>query len=63
MTWLLAVIFKPVAGLILFGLICLPGRLAVQRWFPEGNLKKLLLYEIPGSKPGFDSHGGVKKAG
>lgn len=61
MTWLLALIFKPIAGLILFGLICLPGRIAVQKWFPEGKLKKLLLYEIPGSKPGFDSGRGVEK--
>lgn len=46
MTWLLAVIFRPIAALILFGLICLPARLAVQQWMPEGKLKRLLLRPI-----------------
>jgi hypothetical protein len=46
MTWLLAVIFKPLAALILFGLICLPVRLAVQRWMPEGMFKRLLLKRV-----------------
>ncbi len=46
MTWLLAVVLKPLAALILFGLICLPARLAVQRWVPNGPVKRLLLKEI-----------------
>ena len=46
MTWLLAVVLKPIAALILFGLICLPARLAVQRWMPAGRLKKLLLTDL-----------------
>lgn len=55
MTWLLAVILKPIAGLILFGLVCLPARLAVQKWLPDGKLKRLLLYKIPGSKTGLNA--------
>ena len=45
-TWLLAVVLKPFFALVLFGLICLPARLAVQRWMPEGKLKRLLLREV-----------------
>lgn len=48
MSWLLAVIVKPIAALILFGLICLPARLAVQRMKP-GRLRSLLLYKISDS--------------
>ena len=46
MTWLLAVVLKPFAALVLFGLICLPARLAVQRWMPEGKFKKMLLTDL-----------------
>lgn len=48
MTWLLAVVLKPIAAMILFGLICLPARLAVQRWMPPGRLKTLLLTDLKG---------------
>jgi hypothetical protein len=33
-------------ALVVFGLICLPARLAVQKWLPEGRLKRLLLLRI-----------------
>jgi hypothetical protein len=46
MTWLLAVVFRPLAALVLFGLICLPARMAVQRWMPQGRLKSLLLAQV-----------------
>jgi hypothetical protein len=46
MTWLLAVVFRPLAALVLFGLICLPARMAVQRWMPQGRLKSLLLLRV-----------------
>lgn len=49
MTWLLALVFRPIAALILFGLICLPARMAVQRMKP-GKLRSLLLYEIRRTK-------------
>jgi hypothetical protein len=32
--------------LVLFGLICLPVRLAVQKWLPEGRLKRILLFRV-----------------
>lgn len=51
MEWLLAVVFRPVAALILFGLICLPARIAVQRWLPEGKLKRLLLLKVGSQSP------------
>jgi hypothetical protein len=46
MTWLLAVVLKPVGALVLFGLIALPLRLAFQRWYPEGKVKRFLLREL-----------------
>lgn len=51
MTWILAVIFRPIAALILFGLICLPFRIAVQKWMPNNVLKKFLLTPIGRKKP------------
>jgi hypothetical protein len=44
--WLIGVVLKPFAGLILFGLICLPARLAIQQWMPNGRLKRLLLFRL-----------------
>jgi hypothetical protein len=44
--WMWALLLKPVAALIFLGLICLPVRIAVQRFFPEGKLKRLLLVKI-----------------
>jgi hypothetical protein len=46
MSWLLAIALRPFGALLLFGLICLPARLAVQRWMPEGKVKRLLLSRI-----------------
>lgn len=51
MTWALAVIFRPIAALILFGLICLPFRIAVQKWMPNNGFKRLLLTPIGRKKP------------
>jgi hypothetical protein len=42
--WLLALILKPFIALVVLGLICLPARLAVQRYMPEGKLKRFLLF-------------------
>jgi hypothetical protein len=42
----LAMVLRPIAALVLFGLICLPVRLAAKKWLPEGWLKRLLLTEI-----------------
>ena len=46
MMWLVAVVLRPLIFLIVLGLICLPVRLAVQRWLPEGKLKRLLLVQV-----------------
>lgn len=45
----IALILKPLGALILFGLICLPIRLAVQRWMPECWLKRALLLKVKSS--------------
>jgi hypothetical protein len=41
--WLLSLVLKPFIALLVFGLICLPARLAVHRWMRDGKLKRLLL--------------------
>ena len=46
MSWLLAVVLKPVAALILFGLICLPIKMAVHKILPDGKVKRLLFRKI-----------------
>ena len=46
MTWVLALIFRPIAALILFGLICLPLRILCQKAIPEGRIKRILLTPI-----------------
>lgn len=46
MEWAIAVVLRPFTALILFGLICLPARLAVQKRMKEGRLKRLLLLRI-----------------
>lgn len=46
MEWLIAVVLRPVASLVLFGLIALPVRLAVQKWAPPGRIRSLLLKRV-----------------
>ena len=41
--WLIAVLVKPLALLVLFSCIVLPLKLAFVRWFPEGPAKRFLL--------------------
>jgi hypothetical protein len=41
-----AIVLKPLGALVFFGLVLLPIRLAVQKWMPEGKLKKLLLRRV-----------------
>jgi hypothetical protein len=55
MSWLLAVILRPIAALVLFGLILLPARIAVQKWMPPGKFKRWLLTDLKRSS---GSHGG-----
>ncbi len=46
MSWYLALLLKPFIALVVFGFICLPIRLAVQRWMKDGALKRTLLTRI-----------------
>lgn len=42
----IAMLLKPFVALVILGLICLPARLAVMRWIPEGRLKRILLFHV-----------------
>jgi hypothetical protein len=44
--WVIAVVLRPFAALVLFGLICLPARLAVQKYMRDGAFKRLLLKRV-----------------
>lgn len=46
MSLAIAMFFRPIGALILFGLICLPVRFACRRYFPDGAVKRLLLREL-----------------
>jgi hypothetical protein len=45
MEWLLALVLKPFIALIVFGLICLPARLALMK-MRDSKLKRFLLTPI-----------------
>ena len=47
--WMWAILLKPLAALVLFGLICLPARIVVQRYLPEGWIKRILLIKVSDS--------------
>jgi hypothetical protein len=49
----LSIILRPVAALLVMGLILLPARRAVQR-MPEGRVRRLLLLRISGT---YDTRG------
>lgn len=42
-TFAWAMVAKPFVALFVFGCICLPIKIAVQKWFPEGRVKRALL--------------------
>jgi len=46
MSWSLAIILRPLFLLVVVGLILVPARLAVQRYLPEGRLKRILLFRL-----------------
>jgi hypothetical protein len=46
MEWLYALVLKPFVVLVIFGLVCLPVRLLVQRKMRDGKLKRFLLRPI-----------------
>jgi hypothetical protein len=45
-SFLMALLLRPLVQLLVLGLICLPARLAVQRYMKEGKLKRTLLTRI-----------------
>jgi len=49
-SWALAVVLRPIATLLFLVVFGLPARLAVQRWMPEGRLKRLLLKDLRGKQ-------------
>lgn len=42
----LAMALRPLLLLVVLGCICLPARMAVRRWMPDGKLKRLLLLSV-----------------
>lgn len=48
MSFAIAMFIRPFVYLAVAVLICLPARLAVQRWMPDGKWKRLLLRPIGG---------------
>jgi len=48
--WMLAAVFKPLAALILFGVVGLGIRWTVNRYMPESKFKTMLLKHRGGKK-------------
>jgi hypothetical protein len=48
----LALLIKPFAVLLIFGVVLIPARLAVIKWCPEGRIKRLLLTRVDGHQTG-----------
>lgn len=44
--WEWATLLKPLLALVFLALVCIPVRLAAQRWLPEGRMKRLLLRRL-----------------
>ena len=44
--WLLAILLKPFFMLVLAAAVLYPARKAVERWWPEGRIKRLLLFRV-----------------
>jgi len=45
--FVLALILRPFVLLLISVLLLIPARLAVQRWLPDGRIKRVLLWRIP----------------
>ena len=46
MSVFLANLIKPLVAIVLFAVILIPARLAVQRWMKDSKLKRALLYRL-----------------
>ena len=44
--WLLAVVLKPFVMFVLAVCVLYPARMAVERWWPEGRFKRVLLFRV-----------------
>jgi len=44
--WQIAILIRPFFLLVFFGLVLLPIRLAIQKWMPDGKLKRFFLIKI-----------------
>jgi hypothetical protein len=44
--WEWATLLKPLLAFVVLVAICVPVRMAAQRWLPEGRIKRLLLRRL-----------------
>lgn len=54
----IAIVLRPLLLLIVVGCVLLPARRAVQRYMPEGRLKRVLLFRISSAYDAGDSRHG-----
>src|SRR3569833_1694448 len=45
--FVLAIILRPFVLLLISVLFLIPGRLAVQRWLPDGRITRVIMWQIP----------------
>lgn len=50
MTTFLAMLARPFIAFVVLAFICLPARLAIIKWFPNGRLKNILLFDLKASR-------------
>lgn len=44
--WEWATLLKPLLALVFLALVCIPVRMAAERWLPPGKLRRLLLRRL-----------------
>lgn len=42
----IAILLKPLIAFVVLAAICLPARMAIKRWMPDGRIKRVLLHPI-----------------
>ncbi len=52
MSLALAAFLRPLVFLLVAALVLIPVRLAIQRWMPEGRLKRILLLRVNAQETG-----------
>ena len=48
MDW--AMLLRPFIALVFLAIVCIPVRMAAERWLPPGRIRRILLWRIPGHK-------------